>query len=100
MEESIRRRITQAQPDRNLAAAGQGIAMAARFVIFGAESIFTADYAETAERLGYQLAVVILDGEPEWDLAGLLSKRLDECAPGDRDLPCGIPWVTPGLKWE
>src|SRR5687767_1722240 len=74
--------------------------MAMRFVIFGVESIFTADYAETAERLGYAADLAIIDGDPEWDMAGLQPKTIAECETEGRDAPCGIPWVTPGLKWE
>ncbi len=71
-----------------------------RFALFGVESIFTADYAETVERLGYEIGPAIVDGDPEWDMAGLAPKTIAECATDDRDVPCGIPWVTPGLKWE
>ncbi|MBK1865368.1 DapH/DapD/GlmU-related protein [Aestuariivirga sp. YIM B02566] len=74
--------------------------MAKRFAVFGAESIFTADYAETVERLGYVLDLAIVDGEPEWDMAGLNPKTLAQCRPDDVSVPCGIPWVTPGLKWQ
>jgi acyl-[acyl carrier protein]--UDP-N-acetylglucosamine O-acyltransferase len=68
--------------------------------MFGIESIFAADYAETAERLGYAVALTIVDGEPEWDLGGFTPKRIEDCGPADRRLPCGIPWTTPGLKWK
>lgn len=74
--------------------------MANRFAVFGAESIFTADYAETVERLGYAIDLAIVDGEPEWDMAGLSPKMITDCRTADMNIPCGIPWVTPGLKWQ
>lgn len=74
--------------------------MAMRFALFGVESIFTADYVETVERLGYEIGLAIVDGDPEWDMAGIAPRMIEECAPGDRHMPCGIPWVTPGLKWD
>lgn len=82
-----------------MAPRGRTTVTAMRFALFGVESIFTADYAETAERLGYEIGPAIVDGDPEWDMAGLKPKAIGECATGDRELPCGIPWVTPGLKW-
>lgn len=74
--------------------------MVKRLAVFGAESIFTADFAETAERLGYAIDPAIIDGAPEWDMAGLEPKSIGDCRSEDLNQPCGIPWVTPGLKWQ
>lgn len=74
--------------------------MMKRLAIFGAESIFTADLVETAERLGYVIDPAVVDGPLEWDMTGLKPRPVAECAPDDIHIPCGIPWVTPGLKWQ
>jgi len=49
-----------------------------RFALFGVESIFTADYAETVERLGYEIGPAIVDGDPEWDMAGISPQTIQE----------------------
>lgn len=71
-----------------------------RFAIFGAESIFTADYAETLARLGHEPGPAIVDGELEWDMDGLSAVLSGNVRDEDLVLPAGIPWVTPGLKWR
>jgi acyl-[acyl carrier protein]--UDP-N-acetylglucosamine O-acyltransferase len=83
-----------------LVTARQVKSVAKQFALFGVESVFAADFAETVERLGYKIALAIVDGEPEWDLAGFEPKRIEDCGAADMRLPCGIPWVTPGLKWK
>jgi len=74
--------------------------MSERFVLVGVESIFAAEVLETLLGLGHVLELAVLAGEPEWDLAGLISIVPEMISPAQLALPVAVPWVTPGLKWN
>ena len=73
--------------------------MSLEFVLFGVDSVFTAEIAETLKRLGATVVAEVLTGEPEWDLRGVtnpvketdIDKKL-------LSLPVVLPWVTPALR--
>jgi sugar O-acyltransferase (sialic acid O-acetyltransferase NeuD family) len=80
-------------------AIGIGKSLSAPIVVFGAESIFTAEMAETARRNGRPLAAAIVAGEPEWDFAGLEVAPVDRVDSGLLDIEFIVPWVTPGMRF-
>ena len=73
--------------------------MASGFVLFGVDSVFSAEVVETLNRLGYPVVAGIMTGEPEWDLQGM--PPLFEESKIDRQLlslSVAIPWTTPALR--
>jgi UDP-3-O-[3-hydroxymyristoyl] glucosamine N-acyltransferase len=71
------------------------------FVLYGVDSVFSADVAESLRRLEYTLLIGILTGEQEWDLRGIDIVRPE--AEIELDwllLPVVVPWVTPSLRRE
>lgn len=70
-----------------------------RFALFGVDSVFAAELAESLARLGFVVDPAIVTGEPEWAMDDLAPVALAELAPEWLARPVGVPWVTPGLKW-
>lgn len=66
--------------------------------IFGVESIFTADVRETLWHLDFTTFSAIIAGPPEWDLDGLEPMPPEGLEAAVLELPCCVPWVTPGFK--
>ena len=75
--------------------------MSSGIVIFGADSVFSAEAMETVRRLDMTIVAAVLTGEPEWDLAGL-EDVLEEADLDEALLTCPVvvPWVTPALRRE
>ena len=73
--------------------------MSRTFVMFGVDSVFTAEVAETLKRLNATVVAGILTGEPEWDLAGV-ENLVKETDIDEKwlSLPVVLPWVTPALR--
>lgn len=70
------------------------------FALFGAESIFAAEVAESLYRLGFDVTPAIIDGPTEWDLRGLVPVMLADVECAQLSHPAAIPWVTPGFKYH
>lgn len=70
-------------------------------IVFGAESSICADYLETMERAGFEVAASILTGPAEWDMEGVGPVFPAETLPGSiRDVPFVVPWVAPGWRLQ
>jgi UDP-3-O-[3-hydroxymyristoyl] glucosamine N-acyltransferase len=70
-------------------------------VLFGVDSVFSAEVVETMRRLGFTTFLGVITGECEWDLDGIDAvlgegKIEREWLP----LPVVVPWVTPRLRRE
>lgn len=75
--------------------------MTTSVVLYGADSVYSAEVAETLSRLGIEIAAGIITGEPEWDLRGI--PQLVEESKIDarlRSLPVVVPWVTPAFRHD
>jgi sugar O-acyltransferase (sialic acid O-acetyltransferase NeuD family) len=77
-----------------------GIASFSHIAVFGVESSFTPDVMETAEACGLLVVLHVIDGDPEWDLAGISPVRVPEIPPDLLILPFCIPWTTPGFRYR
>jgi sugar O-acyltransferase (sialic acid O-acetyltransferase NeuD family) len=75
--------------------------MSSGFVLFGVDSVFSAEVAETLRRLGVPAIAAIMTGDAEWDLSGM--PRLLEESKIDRQLlsaPVVVPWTTPARRLD
>jgi sugar O-acyltransferase (sialic acid O-acetyltransferase NeuD family) len=73
--------------------------MSLRIAVFGVESIFTPEVVETARRCGYEIAVCVIAGDPEWDMHGVTAIGTADVTDELRQLPYVLPWVTPGFRY-
>lgn len=70
-------------------------------VLFGVDSVFSAEAVETLRRLNYSTFYGVITGEREWDLAGI-DATCDESSIQNDWLSSVVvvPWVTPGLRLD
>ncbi len=75
--------------------------MALGVVLFGVDSIFSAEVSESVKRLGFTIIAGIITGDAEWDLWGM-EHLIKETEIHDEllSLPVIIPWVTPSLRLD
>lgn len=73
--------------------------MSSGVVLFGVDSVFSAEVAETLKRLGIPVVAGIMTGDAEWVLSGLPA-LFDESKIDSQllSLPVAVPWMTPALR--
>lgn len=70
-------------------------------VLFGVDSVFSADVIETLKRLGFTEFFGVLTGKPEWDIEGVDAVcNQDEIGVEWLSLRVVVPWVTPALRHD
>jgi acetyltransferase-like isoleucine patch superfamily enzyme len=70
-------------------------------VLFGVDSVFSAEVVETLRRLGFTNFLGVVTGEREWDLDGIHAVHGEDEIDGEwLSLPVVVPWVTPHLRRE
>jgi len=73
----------------------------APLLLFGVDSIFSAEVIETAQRLNRKIAHALELGAPEWDYFGIKVASVVLPLPATvLKLSVSVPWVTPGFRQE
>lgn len=70
-------------------------------VLFGVDSVYSAEVIETLRRLGFTQFLGVTTSDHEWDLEGV-DVLCDEAdvADGWLSLAVTVPWVTPRFRYE
>lgn len=75
--------------------------MSEEVILFGVDSIFSAEVAETVRRLGGSVLAGVMTGPSEWDLRGI--ERIveeNEISADMLSLSVIVPWITPTKRFE